>query len=214
MRYHWKWTVTGLICLVAACGSSSAAGPQAKTIAQHEAAAAAEEGQASSYCQGGNEATCSSDRANSEAKKLREMAVHHRAAAKALRDAEERACEGMSAKDRDKSPFLRGAEIRSVSQLRGMFGEAGEDFAGATIVFRAEPGVTAEWLQRVVDCHLARDAAVGSDTSEMAMCPLAIPGVGATVASFADGFAVEVLSDNDATAAEIWRRAQRIPVRP
>ena len=32
---------------------------------------------------------------------------------------------------------------------------------GATVVFRAVPGMTAEWLQRVVDCHLARAAAVG-----------------------------------------------------
>jgi hypothetical protein len=32
---------------------------------------------------------------------------------------------------------------------------------GAVISFRATPGLTAQWLQRVIDCHLARNAALG-----------------------------------------------------
>lgn len=81
-------------------------------------------------------------------------------------------------------------------------------------MFRAVPGLTAEWLQRLLDCHLARNAAVGYDMPEMADCPLAVRGVKVTVVSAGDGFAVELASDNDAVAAEVLRRAQKIPVAP
>jgi hypothetical protein len=86
--------------------------------------------------------------------------------------------------------------------------------AGAAIVFRAVPGLTAEWLQRIIDCHLARNAAVGYEMPEMADCPLALPGISAKVVSSGDGFAAQVRSGQDSTAAEIWRRAQQIHVRP
>jgi hypothetical protein len=82
--------------------------------------------------------------------------------------------------------------------------------AGATIVFRATPGLTVEWLQRIVDCHLARNSAVGHDMPEMAYCPLVPRGAQAKVRSVGDGFAVDVRADDAETAEEIWRRAQQI----
>jgi hypothetical protein len=94
-----------------------------------------------------------------------------------------------------------------------MFNEAAEDFEGASIVIRAAPGLTAEWLQRVVDCHIARDAAADADPVDVANSPLALPGISATVASASDGFSVMILSDDSAVAAEIRRRAQGMPVR-
>jgi len=65
-----------------------------------------------------------------------------------------------------------------------------------------------EWLQRIVDCHLARNAAVGHDMPEMADCPLVPRGAKASVRSVGDGFAVDVSSEAAESAAEIWRRAQ------
>ena len=81
---------------------------------------------------------------------------------------------------------------------------------GSTVVFRALPGMTAEWLQRVVDCHVARSAAAGFDMPEMSFCPLELKDVKATVASTGDGFAVNVSSENPATVAEIQKRAQAL----
>jgi len=216
MRHYGEGTVLtvfSMALLIGACGSSSAVGPQGESVAQHEAAASVEDRQAATLCQAGNGTVCWSDRASSEAKKLREMAARHRAAAQSLLNAEASACEGIAPEDRDRSPFFHGADIRSVSPLDEALG-MGARFAGATIVFRAVPGLTAEWLQRIVECHLARDAAVGYDMPEMADCPLSIPGVSATVVSAGDGFAVKVHSGDDAAAAEIWRRAQRIKARP
>ena len=84
-----------------------------------------------------------------------------------------------------------------------------ERLTGAEIVFDARPGMTAEWLQRVVDCHLARNAAIGFDTAsaDMPYCPLAVRGARAQVTSVGDGFAVDVTADDPASVGEIVRRA-------
>lgn len=82
--------------------------------------------------------------------------------------------------------------------------------AGAVVTFRAVPGLTAEWLQRLVDCHLARNAARGHVVPEMPNCPLVPKGAAATVRSTGDGFAVSISSSDDATAREIRARAERL----
>lgn len=66
-----------------------------------------------------------------------------------------------------------------------------------------------ERLQHIVDCHTARNAAMGHDLSQMPDCPLVPRGVEAQVRSVGDGFAVDVRSD-DAAVEEIWKRAERL----
>jgi hypothetical protein len=65
-------------------------------------------------------------------------------------------------------------------------------------------------LQRIVDCHLARNAALGHEAPEMPDCPLVPKGVTGKVTATSDGFAVAVASDDSATAAEILRRARAV----
>jgi len=72
------------------------------------------------------------------------------------------------------------------------------------------PGLTAERLQRVVDCYVARNAAVGNDMPEMAYCSLEPRGAQAAVRSVGNGFAVDEHADDAPTAAEIWTRAPQI----
>jgi hypothetical protein len=148
-----------------------------------------------------------------DAKRHRELAQKHRAASAALADAEARACVGLSEDDRDVSPFYHREDIESVSPLIEEV-KAGKGTTkkevGTTIVFRAVPGLTAEWLQRVVDCHLARAAAVGHDMPEMNYCPLVPKGAKAKVTSTGSGFAVNVSADDAATIAEIKKRAESL----
>jgi hypothetical protein len=47
----------------------------------------------------------------------------------------------------------------------------------AIVMFRARPSMTAEWLQRVVDCHPARNAALGHVVLDLPDCPLVPKGV-------------------------------------
>ncbi len=146
-----------------------------------------------------------------EAQKHHKMAADHRAASQALRDAEARTCVGISEDDRDLSPFDHPEDIASVEPLTVNVPSGKGQYArmeGAIITFRAVPGMTAQWLQRVVDCHLARNAALGHDVPEMAYCPLVPKNVSAKVTATGSGFAVAVRSDDATTAREILRRVQ------
>ena len=152
-----------------------------------------------------------------EAERHARMAADHRAASQALRDAEARACAGLAPADRDQSPFFHRADIVSVEEIA--FTRRGPPTArteplgtpeGVIITMRAVPGATVEVLQRIVDCHLARNAALGHDVPEMAYCPLVPNGVTATVTPAAGGFAITIRSDDARTAAEIVRRARAL----
>lgn len=146
-----------------------------------------------------------------EADKHRKMAADHRAASQALRDAEAKSCVGISDADRNMSPFEHREDIASVEPLNVGVTSGKNQYTrmqGAIITFRAVPGMTAQWLQRVVDCHLARNAALGHNVPEMPSCPLVPKGVTAKVTATDTGFAVAVQSDDSATAQEVLRRAQ------
>jgi hypothetical protein len=152
-----------------------------------------------------------------EADRHRELAAKHRAASQALRDAEAQACVGLAPADRDMSPFAHGEDIASVQELvhRSGGGKTGGSSlaVGAVVVVRAVPGLTAQWLQRVVDCHLARNAALGHDVPEMPYCPLVPRGAIATVTPTETGFAVAIQADDPAVAQDILRRARTLVAR-
>lgn len=62
----------------------------------------------------------------------------------------------------------------------------------------------------IVDCHLARNAALGHDVPEMPDCPLVPKGASARVQESAGGLRVEVRSDDLSAAADILARARRL----
>ena len=167
--------------------------------------------------------TCWTSASNPTAEHLREAQEHrrhaadHRAASAALRDAEARACVGISSHDRDMSPFEHVEDIATVEPLTESSGTAevpSKRTTGAVVTFRAVPGMTAQWLQRVVDCHLARNASLGHVVPEMPNCPLVPNGIQARVTSGKNGFVVAIQSDDPATAREILTRAERLQPRP
>lgn len=147
-----------------------------------------------------------------EAEEHRRHAADHRAGSEALRNAEARACAGIAPDDRDLSPFIHTEDVASVEALtEGASPRGGPDrTVGARVVFRALPGMTGEWLQRVVDCHLARNAALGHDAAWMPRCPLVPRGASARVSSTGNGFAVEIRAEDPASRAEIWSRARSL----
>lgn len=145
----------------------------------------------------------------------RKIAAQHRGASAELRAAEDRACVGLAPDDRDMSPFERTADIASVEPLvePTQFGRTSAprtEIVGVVITFRAVPGLTAEWLQRIVDCHLARNTARGHVVPEMPDCPLVPRGVSARVRSVGNGFAVEIRGENEKAVNEIRARAERL----
>lgn len=127
-------------------------------------------------------------------------AADHRAASQALRDAESNACAGIAPEDRDLSPFERTSDIAAVEWSE----------TGAIVTFRSVPRLSAKWLQRAVDCHLARSAALGHDLPEMPDCPLVPRGAHARVVAKGPSLAVELRGDNGAAIDEIRSRAMRL----
>ena len=219
------------------CGSPASTQPHAMSATEHEAAASQEKQTVAGHDEQYNPTattsteSCSPARAggsicwtaetnptaghSANAAHHQELADKHRAASEALRSAEASACSSIPAEDRDMSPFAHTADIRSVSPLQEEV-KSGKvsttRVAGAEIVFQAVPGMTAEWLQRVVDCHLARNAAIGhgAAAAEMPYCPLTLRAVQARVRSVGDGFAVAIRSDDVETSKEILKRAESL----
>jgi len=142
----------------------------------------------------------------------RKAAADHRAASQALRAAEASACVGLAEIDRDSSPFDHIEDIARVDEHRELVGHkpAVPQVVGLTVTFRARPGLTAEWLQRVVDCHIARNAALGHEVPEMADCPLVPRLLNARVTSVGNGFAVTIHSFDADSLHDLRDRARRL----
>lgn len=132
----------------------------------------------------------------------RDAAAEHRRTSAALVEAEARACGGVSEADLAESPFAHREDIVAVDVLR-----AGGRPIGARVRFRDVEHLTASVLQHLVDCHIARDDALGHDVPEMSYCPLVPRGATATVEVIPRGYVVEIRSDDPAGAQEIARRA-------
>lgn len=222
----------------ACAGAAPGTQPHDMSAVHHENAAAQEEKLASKHSsqfdpsatsavekcrvrqgKGSSEPICWTSYANpterhkSDADEHRRAAEQHRAAAEALRQAEAKACSGIAPEDRDISPFYHREEVVRVDPIKDPpppRGPGVTPLKGATVVLRAVPGLTAEWLQRVVDCHIARNAAMGHNAPEMAYCPLVPRDVTATVTSTGDGFAVAIRSNDPTTVEDILRRANAL----
>jgi len=224
-----------LVSLAAACSSTTpGAHPHDMSTAQHEAAAQEHAGYAESH-QGQYDSKARTETKRCRAKPTgcwtsvenptaehlrmadehRRHAADHRAASAALRDAEAAACVGIDPDDRDISPFERVEDIVKVDPFEEERSVSAPSTGparrtvGAIVLFRARPGMTTEWLQRVVDCHIARNASLGHVVPEMPSCPLVPKGISAKVTSTGNGFAIAIRSDDPAVAREVLDRARR-----
>jgi hypothetical protein len=211
------------------CGGAQGTAPHDMSAAQHEAAAEQEEAASAAHdaqydpnvstapapCAPKSE--CWTARRNptqlhrDDAAAHRDLAERHRDAGQALRQAEGRACVGIDEEDRDLSPFYFREDIALVEPLKETDHErAGKSnrvrTVGVRVVFRAVPGLTAEWLQRSIECHSARAAVVGHDDPKMSYCPAAVKGVRVSVTSTGGGFAAELRGADQASIDEIVRR--------
>jgi hypothetical protein len=136
-------------------------------------------------------------------------AADRRRTSQALRDVEATACDGVSIADRVESPFAHREDILDVEELSSP-GSDGRVSRGARVQFRDVPGLTAQRLQRIVDCQLARDAVLGHDVVEMSYCPLVPLGARAKVRAGSNGYFIEVVSDDERAGREIERRARAL----
>ena len=213
--------VLTLALAAAGCvGCTGARNPRDMSVAENQAVAEADEKQADSkLCATPADAAASgpcwgaqSEQTRLEVAELRRKAAEHRNAAAVLK-AEEEACSGVSEADRVQSPFSHQEDIVSVQPLLESLPQGGTRQAGAVIVFRKVPRLTATVFQKIIDCHLARDAAFGFDARELEYCPLNVNPLGfrklkATVIERAHVFAVKLDAEDEKVAQKVLARAQ------
>ncbi len=149
--------------------------------------------------------TPNTDAARVDAEKHWKEALVERANARALREAEARACAGVSQLDRDVSPFAHVKDIVAVEPIRD-----GHHLLGAAVTFRRVPTLTRDSLQRIVSCHIAQANELGHDVDVETFCPLNLPDVHASVIENPRGFVVLVTSDDEDAAREVLHRSEQL----
>jgi hypothetical protein len=119
-------------------------------------------------------------------------------------DRERAACAEISDSDRDGGPFARRDRVVRVEPLlQTVSPKAPAPPAGVAIYLRATPGVTEQWVGRLVECHVAHHVALaatgGGDD------PLAVEDARVAVSSTATEFRVAITSPNVERARRILR---------
>ncbi len=137
------------------------------------------------------------------------LATEHADAAKHLREQESAACYGISESVRDRGPLARTDEITGIQVIRdrGQFPKGPLEPVGVALYVRAEPGVTEQWLGRVVACHMAHVAVVGHDRYPG---PLEVPDAQASVSSTGVGFRVTITSRDRDAVRSVLQRGQEL----
>lgn len=108
-------------------------------------------------------------------------------------------------------PVLGGEAVQRVQPLYSTVEGAKTghmaELRGATVVVQALPGLTAEWLDRALECHSAREAL--GHTSAPSDDPFWLPGssVDIDVRSARDGFDVAITAYSSSDARQVLTRA-------
>jgi hypothetical protein len=127
------------------------------------------------------------------------------------------ACRGVPTSDWSASMLTNRPDITAVQEIRPETPASETESVvqrwGSRILLQAQPGMTAEWLQRVADCHRAQVTA--ADPSQLTQSPLDVKGAKVTVQSTGNGFSVDITSGDPRVGRDILARSQGLaPPRP
>lgn len=173
--------------------------PEDMSASAHEQRAAEEERIA---------ATLGPGKDRDQMKFRQKLADDHRRAARALRDAEEKACAGLGTTERALEPFAP-ARIVTVERIDG----SGQRLRGALVRLRPVENETVDALKRRIECAEARNAVLGADRPEARRSPFAIPGVNVLVRTLPEGPIVELQTEDQSRAKRLAERLRRYVAR-
>lgn len=125
-------------------------------------------------------------------------------------------CSGIPAKERELG-ILAYRDAMSASQPLKESEQVGKTkiYRNRGVVFgvRAQPGMTAPWLERIASCHIEL-AAAGRLATTGATDPLLVPGTTVRVEEAGTGYLISVRVPNDDSASEVTRRMQAFSTGP
>jgi hypothetical protein len=126
--------------------------------------------------------------------------------------AEQAACAEVPDADRDQGPFARRDRIVRVEELQERANtKVAPHPVGAAVYVRAAPGMTEQWLGRVIECHLAHRATLGGLAADRDSSPFAEDSR-VSVSSTPTAFRVAITSSDLDTARSVIARAERLVV--
>jgi hypothetical protein len=113
---------------------------------------------------------------------------------------ERAACAEVPDADRDAGPFAQRDRIVRVEPLRQTVSpKAPAPVAGVAVYVRAAPGMTEQWLGRVIECHVAHGTTLASSASD----PLLVPDARIAVTPTPTEFRIAITSDDGDEARRI-----------
>lgn len=133
-------------------------------------------------------------------------AAHMEAASK-LRETERSVCVDIPAPARDSGPLANPAQITGVEVVsERVYPKAPPQPVGVAVTVRAEPGLTEQWLGRLIECHLAHQAVVGREADRDPL--LSVSDATISVSSTATGFRITFTSNKTDVARELVDRGK------
>jgi hypothetical protein len=117
-------------------------------------------------------------------------------------------CNGVPANERELGVFAYREAIANAQPLKEEYSVGKTKLTrdrGVQIAIRAQPAMTAPWLERVATCHVAlvRSGQLAAAAGD----PQLVPGATVHVEAAYTGYIVSVRVPDDASAAEVMRRA-------
>lgn len=111
-------------------------------------------------------------------------------------------CKGIPERELTHSPLAHRKSIEEVIPHR-----SGPEVAGARIVFKPVPGLTASWMKKAIACHQARHAALGRPASYLPEDPTLVEGADVRVTQNGNRIEVLVTTPEPAQARVALERA-------
>jgi hypothetical protein len=137
---------------------------------------------------------------NAEAKRTSDQQANAQVAVQ-----EHQACDGLSQREQERSPFRHRHEIAEVIPHR----EA-DQLRGVRIVWKQVPGLTAAWMQQAIACHQARFERLGEPSVYLPEDPTLVAHANVTVEDH-KGHLEVVVDTTDPTASQVaLDRAQNL----
>jgi hypothetical protein len=130
------------------------------------------------------------------------------ASAAQAREIEASACSDVPAADRDLGPLGHRDRISGVEVLQDRpYPKQMLQPAGVAIYVRATPGMTEQWLSRVLECHMAHEATAMASTSDR-HDPFLVEDARVALSPTSDGFRITITTKDVGAAREIIDRAR------
>jgi hypothetical protein len=123
------------------------------------------------------------------------------------------ACAGVPDVERDHPSMLQRPELEGVRESMGeqrYIKFSRQELRGAELLVRPTPGVSRQWIARVIRCHVAYSDLPGAAAPRIMPDPLLVDEANVTFDETETAFVIRIQGTNKTEGEEILARAQRL----